>query len=155
MKKEEPKEMALIVNPYHDIESHYFHPDTRFIIVDEDDVLFVPAKDEQTEGVIVLTEHEKAEDSKENLVTLEDPDKEQQTLEKLKETVSKAKNLNNSKHREEEKDEEDGDGELPDEGTSADMAAEDSEISTEKEESQTKKDIVPILPTIPDVPSIG
>jgi len=170
MKKEEPKEMALIVNPYHDIESHYFHPDTRFIIVDEDDVLCVIAKDEETEGLRVLTEQEKAEASKYNLVTLEDSDKEQQSLEKLKETLSKANNLSNSKYTEEEGEgdeelpdeegdkelpDEEGDKELPDEGTSADMTVEDTEISTEKEEFKAKKDIVPVLPAIPDVPNIG
>lgn len=131
-KKEEAKEdMALTVESYYGIVGHFRHPESNFILIDDDNVVCAIAKELETGELRSLTEEEKIYARKFTLVTIDDKDKEESVLETLICDVKKAKSLDESS-----------------------LKTDGSSIPTFEAPLISQKSAVPILPGIPDVPSI-
>lgn len=131
-KKEEAREdMALTVESYCGIVGHFRHPESNFILIDDDNVVCAIAKELETGELRSLTDEEKIYARKFTLVTIDDKDKEEGVLETLKQDVEKAKALDDSS-----------------------LKADSSSIPTSEAPLISQKSAVPILPGIPDVPSI-
>jgi len=130
-KKEEAKEdLALTVESYYGIVGHYRHPESNFVLIDDDNVVCAIAKELESGELRSLTEEEKTYARKFTLVTIDDKDKEESVLETLMCDVKKAKALDESSSK-------------PD----------SSSIPTSEAPLISQKSAVPILPGIPDVPS--
>ncbi len=123
-KKDEAEE-AIRVNPYRDIKGHFIHPETNFILLEEDEMVIVIAREEEDGKLRSLTDEEKVEARKYALVTVESEEKEKEVLKRLVGNVQKTIKKE-------------------DEGSSTDAAP----IPT------PPTPVVPILPDIPTVPSI-
>ncbi len=123
--KDESEE-AIRVNPFRDIEGHFIHPESKFILVDENDMIYAIAREEEDGTVRSLTDEEKEEARKYTLVTIDDEEKSKEVLKRLIGNIKKTTKKEG-------------------EGSSTDAAS----IPTASPES-----VVPILPDIPAVPSI-
>jgi len=122
----------LNVHNYVNMEDHFIHPETNFIIKEQDDVFYVIAKEAEDGQLYTLTDEEKISAKKLKLTSIDDEEEEQKILEELKKLVGKDKGKEN---------------------------VEESDVIniptvTDPMISQNTSNI-PILPTIPDVPSIG
>lgn len=163
--KEIPDELVLHVNPFHKNEEYLHDPNTNFVIIDDGEVIKVIAKEEEDGEVRKLTEAEKLEAEKLDLVAFKNEEKEEEEFKLMKSIVFGEENDDERKdqvHHSPEKE-----NNVPEEGTSESPGVV-KHSPKEKEKKTSPKppkndagniDVsnvtIPILPEIPDVPTIG
>jgi len=131
--KQQPEGDILNVHNYANLEDHFIHPETNFILKEQDDVIYVIAKEAEDGQLYTLTDEEKISAKKLKLTSIDDEEEEHKVLDEFRTLVGKDKGK-------EPKVEEEEVINIP--------------TTAEPMISQNSSNI-PTLPTIPSVPTIG
>lgn len=134
-KEEEP---TVTVEIYRNIDKHFLHSETNFILREDDQTICAIAKELENGEIRSLTEDEKTEARKYTLVTIKDEEKEKEALTNLRGLIGK------------------DEIEVADEpvsGSYKPIPVTEEPLITKKA-SKTSKVPLPVLPEVPEVPSI-
>jgi len=130
------EEETLTVEVYHNLEKYFLHPETNFILHEDDQTICAIAKELENGKLRSLTEEEKAEARKSTLVTIKDKDKEAEALSTLMGLIGGGKETEGKEEEEE-----------------PEVDVSPKSIPTAEEPLITKTPI-PVIPDVPEVPAI-
>lgn len=136
------EEEALTVEVYHNLEKYFLHPETNFILHEDEQTICAIAKELENGELRSLTEEEKVEARKSTLVTISDKDKEAEALSVLTKLIGGGMTeaeKQEEKHEKHEKQE-------------VDLSSKSIPIDEEPFITKTTPP-VPVIPEIREVPS--
>lgn len=133
------EEEALTVEVYHNLEKYFLHPETNFILHEDEQTICAIAKELENGELRSLTEEEKVEARKSTLVTISDKDKEAEALSVLTKLIGGGMTESEKQEEKHEKQE-------------VDLSSKSIPIDEEPFITKTTPP-VPVIPEIREVPS--